>query len=360
MEETSEHQSYQDTRIILGHVNLTFSIIMLISNTLLIITLSRKNTASSTNRIFTHLAIVESLATISYLPRLWHEFYRVTQCSIKQEHRTYVWEMISLYSGEISFTFQQIGLWMMIMLAVWRYIEVIHPQKKSDWCDKETTRRFILAGYIFGMLLLIPIYFIPKVWPVEEESVENHPALFTITALLYAGIKLLPSVAFAIISYKLIMARKNTPQSENDDNTLDSGINTALVITILVLFVVVEIPHGIVCLFIVYQGPKSMGKYYCYGEGIFNILIQISECFNFVVYYAMRHQLFEKIFRVLFGLDGKGPETTNQMVISSPSCVYIQTELPSVSSNIISVEAKSVGNRATSFYESYDLINEDV
>ena len=224
----TEYHSYYNMRIC-GYVILISTALTVISNSALILVLTRKSIASPINTILVHVSFVETLDALVYLPRTWHEYFRATKCSI-QEHRTYTWENISYNSLAIAFLLRQLAAFLTVILAVWRYIAIIHPLKERAWCNIEITRKVITGAYLTSILITIPPYFALNVEPMDrlldqngcilvqsnftsfentttiyelQFPIEDYPTLYAFLAFVYGFfMKLLPSFIMSAISYK--------------------------------------------------------------------------------------------------------------------------------------------------------------
>ncbi|XP_065204094.1 sex peptide receptor-related protein 2-like [Planococcus citri] len=322
-EQPTDYHSYYNMTIF-GYVDMMCCVLSTISNTLIILVFTRNTPVSPMNTIFIHMAVTESLTVFSFIPRSYHEYFRVKRCSI-DIHRTEVWENFALNSYKLTFLFRHMVVWLMVMLGVWRYIAVVHPLKKSQWCDMRITRKLIIAGYIFGFIIAIPPYFCTAVQPsnilLDEEGclasnstignkiinttiyefkvpVENFPFLYTFLMITYGVfIKSLPAIVLSVISYKLIFAlieaRKRRVGIVANLNRKYMEKQTDPT----------EIPHGICATLTGILGPKFYWGYYYYVMEIGNCFTHISTSFNFVFYYTMSSQ-FRKNFKALFKRNG--------------------------------------------------------
>ncbi|XP_065204532.1 sex peptide receptor-related protein 2-like [Planococcus citri] len=331
---TKEYHSYYNMRIC-GYMDMVCCVVTTISNTLIIIVFKRNTTASPINTIFIHIAITETLAILSFLPRSYHEYYRVDRCSI-QIHRTREWEEISFHSYIVAFAFRHTVVWLTVMLGVWRYIAVVHPLKRRHWIEMRVTQKFIIGAYIFGFIVTIPPYICLAVQPsnvlIDEEGcyvasnstidhkindttiyefkipLENYPTLYTCFTIGYGIlIKSLPGIVLTVISYRLIVtlirARKRRALMVVSANRTvvekQTDRTTIILILILALFIASEITHGISVTITGIVGPGFFWRHYYYIMEIANTFAHISESLNFVFYYGMSNQ-FRKNFKALF------------------------------------------------------------
>ncbi|XP_065204530.1 sex peptide receptor-like [Planococcus citri] len=319
---------------ICGYVDMLCCVVTTISNTLIITVFTRSTMVSPMNTIFIHIAITESLAILSFIPRSYHEYFQVEQCSI-HNHRTHGWANLALHSYVVAFAFRHMVVWLTVMLGVWRYIAVVHPLKKSQWCNMRITRKLIIGAYIFGFLITITPYICIAVQPsnilldtegcllsnsttgnktinatIHEFSVplEDYPTLYLIVLISYGILlKTVPAIVLIVISYKLIFAliearkRRVGMVANLNRKFMEQQMDrtTIVLILILALFIAAEITHGIFGTLTGILGPAFFWNYYYYIMEIANTFAHISQSLNFVFYYAMSNQ-FRKTFKALF------------------------------------------------------------
>ncbi|XP_065204093.1 sex peptide receptor-like [Planococcus citri] len=123
-----------------------------------IIVFTRKSMISPYNLIYAHLAFVDLVTIIAYVPRAWQELVRQRIYSFK-ELRVYEWEIASFCSLFTAATLHQISTWITILLAVWRYIAIAYPLKEREWCNMKAAKIFISAAYTVGFLIHLPNLF---------------------------------------------------------------------------------------------------------------------------------------------------------------------------------------------------------
>lgn len=223
---STEIRTYYNMKV-LGYVNATCMVFGFTFNIFMMFVFTRKNMISPINTIFVHYIAVLTVAGVGYMPRTFHEFFLVELCSI-HKHNTHTKEIISYYSYAVAFIFRHIAVWMAMMLAVWRYVAVIHPLKERQYCNMETTKKFIFFGYMFVIISCIPVYFNVTIGPavklLDENGcpttnfttgknftiyefqvpIEDNVSWYTISVYFYCLLKLLPSFALAVISIKWV------------------------------------------------------------------------------------------------------------------------------------------------------------
>lgn len=51
-----------------------------------------------------------------------------------------------------------ISICLTLILAIWRYIAVVHPHRNRDWCGMKNTGWALILSYIVCPLLCVPLY----------------------------------------------------------------------------------------------------------------------------------------------------------------------------------------------------------
>lgn len=193
----------------------------------------------------------------------------------KYERMTYSYACYVFVHATLTQTAHTVSICLTLMLALWRYIAVCHPNKKSLFMKQ--TFLVITASYIISPIVSIPIYLslkikefniivnstmhedinktIYKVWPTELAA--NHPNVYL---WVYSVIiKLLPCIALTFLSLQLIRAlyeakKRKAKLKGNISIKLmtkkkQADRTTKMLIAVLLLFLITEFPQGIMGLF---------------------------------------------------------------------------------------------------------------
>ncbi|XP_065204098.1 uncharacterized protein LOC135834187 [Planococcus citri] len=162
------------------------------------------------------------------------------------------------------------------------------------------TRKLIIAAYIFGFVISIPIFICiairPSIILLDEEGclasistisnkttnvtiyefkvpAEKYPIIYRFFAIFYGIlIKSLPGIVLTVISYKLIIAliearkRRAVMVVSSNLNLMEKQTDrtTIILVLILALFIAAEIPHGICATITGIVGPEFYWDYYYY------------------------------------------------------------------------------------------------
>ncbi|XP_065219162.1 G-protein coupled receptor dmsr-1-like [Planococcus citri] len=316
----------------LGYIDIPICIIGVILNMFNVLVFTRRNMTSPVNLIFTHLAFVNLSELLAYISLTWINCAYYQQAHyLTLEDWTYTRGFFSLRSRELANLFNNISVYIIMVLAVWKYVAVFYPSKESQWCDMKTTRNTLVAGYIVCILLVIPENLSHY---VERDVVssaakmylygnENHPITWIyvpsaeIDSIMYSesqvvkvGLyELLPSLVLSILCVRLIVKQwlgkehqSTSLNVENRGENLKMKQQTYRSITVVALCLSFVIPLGLLDLVDkVFVRDYHSVHYECFQS--FRIIFSILNCINksvtFLVYYAM-DQDFKVTFKSLF------------------------------------------------------------
>lgn len=220
---------------------------------------------------------------------------------------THGWAVYVLTHATFGQVFHTVSIWMTVILAVCRYITVVHSQRNNEWCSFKRVLIAIIGGYVICPIICIPFYMTLYVAPSYEllgadgnkfnatgynetdlpDNVTNTTMYsvgitengVVLNFLLYSVvIKLLPCMALVFFSWKLICVlfeaknRGRTLASATLVRTDDSsGVEqqngrkcvrsgrlldkerqtdrtTMMLVAVLGLFLITELPQGVLAL----------------------------------------------------------------------------------------------------------------
>ncbi|XP_011868456.1 PREDICTED: probable G-protein coupled receptor B0563.6 [Vollenhovia emeryi] len=342
-----------------GWASLLVCIFGSIANVLNIAVLTRREMHSPTNMILTGLAVADLLVMIEYIPYAIHMYlYRRS----RRDTFTYGWTIFVLFHSNFTQVCHTISICLTVTLAVWRYIAVAHPQRNREWCSNKRTFLMIAFAYVSCPILCIPLYINTEVKPQMEmldkfgmsvnltelqqtsasfDGVTNTTLYFVkltdspmsnvlknINVWIYSVvIKLIPCMALTGLSIKLVkvlleakrrrkkLTTKNTAikmgngkenacekhkkRRKGQDKERQTDRTTMMLLAVLLLFLVTEMPQGILGLLSVILGPSFFKTCYVMLGDVIDILTLINSAINFILYCAMSRQ-FRTTFNQLF------------------------------------------------------------
>lgn len=289
---------------------------------------------SPTNAILTGLAIADLLVMIDYIPFAYYNNILLHLHVSREIIFTYSASWYILFHSIFAQICHTISIWLTVTLAVWRFIAVSFPQKNRLWCGMTTTIIAIASSYVVCPFFGIPLYLTHSIRPSIEvldehgqlirppinysnanghhnvtvykvdhsEIVYRHPVFLNLNLWIYSIlIKLIPCVALTLLSWRLIAAlleakrrRKQLTSCSNGMKTFVNGKavedlrkhnktiekekqtdrTTKMLLAVLLLFLITELPQGILGLLCVILESKPFMKE-CYlklGELIHEML----------------------------------------------------------------------------------------
>ena len=135
-------------------ITLVICLVGIVGNILNVAIFSRRGNTSPASIILRALSITELIILSSHTLFTCLGFF--SSGSTYDKLRGYF--MFGNYSNIRNFiidVFYNIGTWLAIELAIWRFIAIAYPLHSKSWCIKRRTRTMIVVGYVFGITLQI-------------------------------------------------------------------------------------------------------------------------------------------------------------------------------------------------------------
>ncbi|XP_017759414.1 PREDICTED: sex peptide receptor-like [Eufriesea mexicana] len=315
---------------------------------------------SPTNIILTGLAVADLLVMIDYIPTAFHLY--LYQRS-RRDTLTYGWTVFVLFHSNFAQVCHTISICLTLILAVWRYVAVARPQQNRAWCSYRRTIFAISIAYIFCPVLCIPLFIKTKVreqveildsdgesvkawnksfivgnttnttlYVVQTEVANDHDILKNLNFWIYSVvIKLFPCAILTIVSLKLLQVLLEAKQRRQKlinvhdqnvekkdccrrmDKERQTDRTTKMLLTVLLLFLVTELPQGILGLLSVLLGQGFFRTCYLMLGDVIDTLTLVNSAINFILYCTMSRQ-FRKTFNELFCKSWKIPKTTGKQI----------------------------------------------
>lgn len=263
-----------------------------ITNVLNFIVLTRKELRTHINQILAALAISDFLVMLVFVP---YALDHALGLNSRWERLTYGYAHYIYMYAMLSQTAHTISIFLTIILALWRYVSVCHPNLKNSIMKR--TLLAILASYVIAPLISVPYFLSLSIFSSEilifannmteiravgnfsdyndfgesgeimkltkyylhpSKLAQRHDQLFL---WVYSVIiKLLPCIALTYFSLQLIRAlyeakkRKEKLTSGSVSVKLltkkkQADRTTRMLIAVLLLFLITEFPQGIMGLF---------------------------------------------------------------------------------------------------------------
>ncbi|CAL7949916.1 unnamed protein product [Xylocopa violacea] len=312
-----------------GYVALVVCLFGTLANMLNIIVLTRKDMAAAPiNRILTGLATADMLVMLEYIPFAIYKYIILP----KRKIFPYGLAVFVLFHMHFTQLLHTISIAITLTLAVWRYIAIRFPQY-NVWCTAARCRTALCSSFLAPFVACAPSFFVfgirkrtmnangtmEVVYTVDADYSQHKDFFYQLNFwVLGVVVKLLPCVILTVISCWLIKAlyrakgRKQALKNYNQcaNTFVGNGLvpkrpsksekradrTTKMLVAVLLLFLVTEIPQGVLGLLSGMLGDCFFR--YCYhnfGE-VMDILALLNGAINFILYCSMSRQ-----FRTTFG-----------------------------------------------------------
>ena len=229
--------------------------------------------------------------------------YLINCCIILHIKLTrYTGQSVALQVLSIFFdVFQYTSNWVLVYLAVDRYIAICHPLVSNRWCKVSTTYK------VFPLIILASVCLtIPRIYEHANENVTKLDSAYNITSTMFRFA--IPVVILICLNTKLIIAihqatsDKAIPASCVSNKSKASVSVTVNLVVVILIFLVCGSFRGIV--WILHMSFKNVMDFWTalYLDGISEIMMILNSAINFFVYC-----LFFKRFReTLYNLTCEG------------------------------------------------------
>ncbi|XP_071167749.1 G-protein coupled receptor dmsr-1-like [Mytilus edulis] len=306
-----------------GYVSAFVCIFGIVANLANIVVLTRKNMITSTNLILTWLAVTDSLKMADYL-MFAIEFYilkdsNLPYLAVRNIHSV----RFLLFHASFALVCHNIAIWLTISLATFRFLYIWFPNRGMVWCSIERTKIMVAIVYIIVIVICIPNYMMNFIGPLPTPAnftgntteeiwtvhmVKEGNALHTINFYIQAiMIKLVPCVMLSILTFLLIyamhkaykkrLALMNQGKKEESDRHHEHNRTTGMLLAIVVLFLITELPQGILSLLIIFI-PELQNTVYNQIGDVLDIVALCNNAINFVLYCSMSKQFRDTFVRI--------------------------------------------------------------
>ncbi|XP_077293117.1 G-protein coupled receptor dmsr-1 [Arctopsyche grandis] len=307
-----------------GYISLLVCVFGTFANILNIAVLTRKDMANAPiNRILKWLAVTDMFVMIEYIPFASYKYLVLPG----QMDFPKPWAVYLLFHMHFAQILHTISICLTLSLAVWRYIAIRFPHLSHLHCSERRCSAAVLTSFLLPPLLCAPTYVIFHVHTTVVIENETPSLLYHVDTdyegLLYhvnfwihaVVIKLLPCLILTVISIWLInalyMANKRklalrgysscpanakAPERRQSKSDKRADRTTKMLVAVLLLFLITEIPQGVLGLMSGILGQCFFkGCYNLFGE-MMDILALLNGAINFILYCSMSRQ-----FRMTFG-----------------------------------------------------------
>ncbi|CAD5116605.1 unnamed protein product [Dimorphilus gyrociliatus] len=299
-----------------GYLSAVVSLFGTFSNLANIIVLTRKSMITSSNIILTWLAVADLLTMVTYLPSSLH-FYILKPSNLPfPSSYSMSWQFYMLFQINFSVVCHTIAIWLTINLAIFRYLYIRFPTSGVILCSLRRAKYTTGAIYILTSAICIPNCLQTFVKRYVDENNEIYYGFgdginevknlnFWIQAIL---IKLVPCCLLTVLTVLLIIEMKKAANRRaqlkqqgrraESDRAREHNRTTAMLFAVVVLFLLTELPQGILTLCSAFDSTFFARIYQPLGD-LLDITALLNNSINFVLYCTMSTQ-FRKTFTEIF------------------------------------------------------------
>ncbi|XP_013136979.1 PREDICTED: probable G-protein coupled receptor 139 [Papilio polytes] len=241
-----------------GYVSLLVCTIGVLANSMNIAVLTRKDMAAAPiNRLLKWLAVADVFVMVEYVP---FAIYKYLVLPEKLDF-PYSWAMYLLFHMHFAQILHTASICLTLALAIWRYVAIKYSDRSHILCTERRCSLAILTSFILPPILCTPTFMVFDIYTKNVSDAEK-------------------------------MVKRQHKADKRTDRT------TKMLLAVLLLFLVTELPQGIMGLMSGLLGPCFFKRCYnLFGE-IMDMLALVNGAINFILYCSMSRQ-FRQTFRQL-------------------------------------------------------------
>jgi len=303
-----------------GYISVVVCVLGIVCSLLVVAVLTRRHMLTSSNYMLTALAVCDLITMLSYIPYAI-QFYCLYGVEVSPRRNTLAAVRFCLVHANLSVTAHTASIWITVALSAFRYSMVRSAtdgrtvSTVSAGNDLRKSRWLVLLVCASCAVVLIPNYLtlviaskrdpatnktmydiVPTSSQLNSTSIDV--ALNTVNFWIHALIiKLLPCVLMSVFGFLLVFTVRR--QRRRSQRLLQgSGKRTAMLVSVIVLFLITEFPQGVLAL-ISGLKPIYFKTLYAPLGDVMDIAALVNNAVNFVLYCAMSRQ-FRQTFIELF------------------------------------------------------------
>lgn len=277
---------------------------------LTIIVLSRKSLCTSTNCYLIALSVADLGFLVVLFPRFFERFVTNEQ--------GFLFGIFFNYARILLTTFLSASVWINVVLAVERYIAIVHPLRANMICSIRRARFVIVSVFVYSFIIQIPYFFEYKVVSVTHETycapavTYSHtvPWLFVspedkeiyrwvVDCTLSA---IVPFLCLLVLNTRLIYEIRVSTKYIRNNVGLDHSMQRVLsneqlkisvmLVCLIIIFFVCEAPYVVMNAFLK-QSVNTQEVYIFWYIAIF--LVALKSTFNFILYCWFSERFWETL-----------------------------------------------------------------
>ncbi|KAI8745520.1 growth hormone secretagogue receptor type 1 [Biomphalaria glabrata] len=299
-----------------AYISTVLSVFGIMGNVLNVFILTRKKMISATNILLTALAVFDGLKSLVHLPFIILNY----DIFVKTPHPFSISSYSNFYSTVV-IIFHSASIWLTVSLAIFRYIAVRFPLRASTLCSQKRAKLtiFVVCLLITAVRIpnflnytfVYPVYTNVSHWDIRDRVEEynfNQRLTIWFTALF---VRLLPCLLLLVLSILLIQELRRASESRSNlsgqgtiQKQMKTNRTTGMLLVVVGLFIVIELPHGILLILVAVNSNFFDSVYFPLGALIDDITL-LNNGINFVIYCAMSHKFRDTFMEIFSCCDWK-------------------------------------------------------
>lgn len=309
-----------------GYISVVICVFGIFLNAANIIVLTRRNMVTSFNVILTWLAVADNLKMLDYLI-FAIEFYilKDPKLSLLNTYSTHAANYL-LFHASFAIICHNTAVWLTVSLAMFRFLYIWFPARGSVLCTVKRAKITVALIYVSVCLLCIPNYmsnFLDEKNPLNTSAtnkscevvytvnmIDPKELLFVVNTYIQAILaKIVPCVLLTVLTFLLIYAmhqayqKRKLLKSQGKDQDArrhhEHNRTTGMLLAVVILFLLVELPFGILTLMVIFIRGKFQTEVYDNVADFHELLALCNNAVNFLLYCSMSKQ-FRDTFISIF------------------------------------------------------------
>ncbi|BFZ23684.1 hypothetical protein BsWGS_26723 [Bradybaena similaris] len=309
-----------------GYVSLCVCLGGIVTNTFNVTVLTRRHMRTPVNLILTGLAVSDIITMLSYLPFATH-FYCVYPSNMSSpEKNSKLWMTFFVFHINLTTVTHTISIWLCVVLAIVRYHHIRSPTRVMSARIKRIaqSKYLVLGTYIISILVMIPNYLTNELkqqpWVTDSQenktiyvlenlrlgSNDTNPLVLTNVWMYAILAKIVPCFLISVFGSLLLhqMRAKIKQRKDflkvsisNSNKLHEHSRTTMMLVTVIVLFLITELPQGILIILSACKAGFFVAVYMPLGD-VMDIGALVNNAINFVLYCSMSAKFRQTFFNL--------------------------------------------------------------
>lgn len=308
-----------------GYVSLCVCLSGIVTNTFNVTVLTRRKMRTPVNQILTGLAFSDMVTMLSYVPFATHFYCVYTPSDTSPAKNSYGWMFFLLFHINLTTVTHTVSIWMCVVLAIVRYMHIRSPTRVPSVRFRRISQStyLVLLVYVLSTLVMIPNFMTNElvaepnnssnetIWMLKSLDLGRNDtgSLVLVNVWMYAILaKLSPCFLMSVFGSLLLHQLRSKINQRRDflkfsvansSKLREHSRTTKMLITVIVLFIVTELPQGVLIILSATRSGFFDTVYLPLGD-VMDIVALVNNAINFVLYCSMSTKFRETFLRLYF------------------------------------------------------------